>query len=137
MRILLIDDDEDDQALFCEAVKLIAPGIQCDVASNGKDGLTLLETTSSLQGVVFLDINMPVLDGHETLKGIRTTPRLSALPVIIYSTSNNLTDINSFMALGAGYIIKPNSFEELVAKLSPPILNLVQTRQSTYAQTSL
>jgi DNA-binding response OmpR family regulator len=128
MRILLIDDDEDDQTLFCEAVKLISPNIQCDVASNGQQGLIKLNSYTQLPAAVFLDINMPILDGTETFKIIKSTPRLASLAVTIYSTSNSQDEVRKFLMMGAGYITKPNSFDELVKILSKPILRLAQER---------
>jgi DNA-binding response OmpR family regulator len=124
MRILLIDDDEDDQTLFCEAVKIISPGAQCEVANNGQEGLLKLNSYSQLPSLVFLDVNMPILDGKETFKIIKSTPRLAGLRVIIYSTSNHQDEMKLFQMMGAGYITKPNSFEELVAVLSRPIHGL-------------
>jgi CheY-like chemotaxis protein len=131
MRILLIDDDEDDQTLFCEAVKIISPDIQCDVASNGLEGITKLKGYTELPLMVFLDVNMPILDGRETFKIIKATPRFNLLPVTIYSTSNSQEEVQKFLMMGAGYITKPNSFEELVKILSKPVQSL--SREKAYA----
>jgi DNA-binding response OmpR family regulator len=132
MRILLIDDDKDDQGLFCEAVKIISPEINCDVANNGEEGLRLLQSYRVLPVLVFLDINMPVMDGRETFKLIRSTPRLTTLAVTIYSTSNNKEEINEFTNLGASYITKPNSFEELVKLLRNPVLRAVHQHSNAH-----
>jgi CheY-like chemotaxis protein len=121
MRILLIDDDKDDQTLFCEAIKIISPQIQCDIASNGEEGLRMLNSYSQLPRLVFLDINMPIMDGKETLNAVKTNPKLKALSVIVYSTSNRIDEIEKFTAMGVGFITKPNRFEELVEVLSKPI----------------
>jgi CheY-like chemotaxis protein len=134
MRILLIDDDEDDQTLFCEAVKIISPVIQCDLASNGQEGLVKLGGYTQLPVMLFLDINMPILDGRETFKIIKASPRFNSLPVTIYSTSNNQDEVRMFLMMGAGYITKPNSFEELVRILSKPVQSLSQgTKARSYA----
>jgi CheY-like chemotaxis protein len=134
MRVLLIDDDEDDQTLFCEAVKIISPSIQCDIACNGQEGLLKLNAYQQLPAMVFLDINMPILDGRETLKVIRSTPRFSALAVTIYSTSNHQDEVRKFLMMGARYITKPNSFEDLVKILAKPLYGLSQIgQQRAYA----
>jgi CheY-like chemotaxis protein len=121
MRILLIDDDKDDQTLFCEAVKIISPDIHCDIAGNGQEGLKVLNNNAQLPQLIFLDINMPIMDGNETLNVIKATPKLKSLPVFIYSTSNRFDEIEKFVALGVGFITKPNKFEDLVRVLLKPI----------------
>jgi CheY-like chemotaxis protein len=121
MKILFIDDDKDDQILFCEAVVSIVPGLICDLASNGQEGIDRLESYTELPDLVFLDINMPLMDGWETLKLIRSTPRLKSLKVVIYSTSNQKSDRERFASLGAGFISKPTTFEGIILSISDVI----------------
>jgi CheY-like chemotaxis protein len=130
MRVLLIDDDKDDQTLFRDAVKMISPDIECDVADNGNEGLAMLNRYRKLPGLLFLDINMPIMDGRETLKLIRESAHLRTLPVIIYSTSNNPREIEKFVKEGAEYIVKGNSFSELVTSLSKPLHALVRIKET-------
>ncbi|MNR24262.1 Response regulator rcp1 [compost metagenome] len=65
--------------------------------------------------VIFLDLNMPLLSGSETLEKIRENDRFKNIPVIaIYSTSANMTGVNDTFGLGANvYIVKPISFMDL------------------------
>jgi CheY-like chemotaxis protein len=130
MKILLIDDDRDDQVLFCEAVSQISTDITCDVADNGLEGITRLNSSKVLPDLLFLDINMPILDGRETLKLIRATPRLSDLSVIIYSTSNNKDEITWFEKLRARYVTKPNRFETLVQLLKQELVEVLMNEQN-------
>jgi CheY-like chemotaxis protein len=125
MRILMIDDDHDDQTLFCEAIKLISSNITCLLAKNGPEALTILDNTTPLPSVIFLDINMPVMDGRETLARIRATLRLRSIPIFIYSTSNSEAEIKKFLALGVNYIIKPNSFDKVVQAISKALKDAV------------
>jgi CheY-like chemotaxis protein len=129
MRVLLIDDDKDDQQLFCEAVKAISPDIECDLAGNGEEGLEILNSYRKLPGLLFLDINMPIMDGRETLEVIRASAHLRTLPVIIYSTSNNKQEIEKFKEQDVKYIVKGNSFSELIRSLSKPINELVRIKE--------
>lgn len=117
MNILLIDDDKDDQTLFCEAVKIIAPHAQCELADNGNEGLQLLNRCHTLPTMVFLDINMPIMDGRQTIRSIRQTSRLASLPIVMYSTSSNRDEIAEFRAMGAQYLVKANRFDDLVNNL--------------------
>lgn len=114
MKILLIDDDKDDQTLFCEAINQISKDIVCDVADNGLQGLALLNASNELPQAVFLDVNMPIMGGRETLRIIRATPKLKKLPVTIYSTSNDKVEMAWFREMKARYIVKPNNFDAMV-----------------------
>jgi CheY-like chemotaxis protein len=120
MKILLIDDDKDDQEIFCEAVRKISPDIYCELADNGQEALTLLQSypDREMPELVFLDINMPIMDGRETIGAIRSNLRLRNLQVIMYSTSNNVDEIIWFQQMGAKYITKPSDFDFLVRILS-------------------
>lgn len=134
MRILLIDDDRDDQLLFHEAVKIILPDAQCHISENGKEGLEYLERCEDLPVLVFLDINMPIMDGKETLRRIRESASLRNLAVVIYSTSNNSEEIRGYLAQGARYITKPNDFEMLVSLLKKPLVEAILEVSHEYAE---
>jgi CheY-like chemotaxis protein len=86
--VLIIDDDEDDVDLFKEALSEINRGIICISKSNGKVGLEYLKNSGkSLPQFIFLDLNMPFIDGKQFLKEVGKIERLAAIPVIIYTTS--------------------------------------------------
>ena len=110
MRILLIDDDRDDQALFCEAIERIAAQIELQLADNGERGIEILTSHMELPILVFLDINMPVMNGWDTLKVIRSNPMLKGCNVVIYSTSSQQADRARAQSFGAYFITKSNSF---------------------------
>jgi CheY-like chemotaxis protein len=117
MRILLIDDDKDDQALFREAIKQIAADIVCEVADDGLQAFQKLNASETLPEITFLDINMPLMDGRETIRLIRSTPKLRHMRVVIYSTSGAEKEVAWFREMGAGYVVKPNTFQTLVQVL--------------------
>ncbi len=113
MTLLCIDDDPEDVEMFQDAVRLIDPGYTCVVANNGREGLGILATT--LPDYIFLDINMPVMDGKETLRNIRQDQRFDSVPVCILSTSTSKSEADLCRILGAtNCLVKPNTFEELV-----------------------
>jgi CheY-like chemotaxis protein/DNA-binding XRE family transcriptional regulator len=116
MVLLCIDDDPEDVELFCDAINTINTGVNCVVAHNGKEGIDLLQTLRP--DLIFLDLNMPVMDGRETLKRIRNNERLKKIPVYIFSTTSNTAEIEECKKLGAdNCITKPNSFKELCSAL--------------------
>jgi CheY-like chemotaxis protein len=117
--ILLIDDDADDQLLFTDALREIDSGIGCLIANNGKDALEQLKNFSNLPDILFLDLNMPFLNGYELLKHLKTETRLSEIPVVIFTTSNDRKDAELAQQLGAHFFLsKPNEFSKLRMKLA-------------------
>jgi CheY-like chemotaxis protein len=121
--IFLADDDEDDRLIFSEAVSEIDPSIKLVEAADGMKLLQLLSTAEKLPDVIFLDLNMPLKNGKDTLKSIRADKRFQSIPVVMYSTSTNPADIEeSFNAGGSLYLEKPYSMCGMVNNLKA-ILN--------------
>ncbi len=116
-RILLIDDDLDDQLYFQDAVNEINPSITCEIANNGKDALRQIETPPP-PDFIFLDLNMPVMNGFECLSSLKKKERYQNIPVVIFTTSKNADDIKRTRELGASYFFtKPSDFSTLCRKL--------------------
>jgi CheY-like chemotaxis protein len=116
--IFLADDDEDDRLIFSEAISEIDGEIELVQASNGLKLLNLVGSASKLPDLIFLDLNMPVKNGKDTLKAIRSDKKLSAIPVVLYSTSTNPADIEEcFNSGGSIYLEKPYSMSGMITKL--------------------
>jgi CheY-like chemotaxis protein len=115
IKIFLIDDDEDDRWLFIEALSRMAPDVECETASDGSEAIQMLEDENRLlPEKIFLDLNMPGMDGKRFLALIKSTPRLQSIPVIVYSTSKFHKDIEETKKLGAArFIIKPSNYLQL------------------------
>ena len=116
----LIDDDIDDQEIFALVLKSINPSITCITANDGIEAVTKLTGEETFNpDYIFLDLNMPRMDGKQCLQEIRKISRLNGTPVIIYSTSSNQRDILETRALGANdYLEKQSSMTELKNKLA-------------------
>jgi DNA-binding response OmpR family regulator len=123
MTILLIDDDPDDREIFCEAVKIIDPKIQCSVAPNPVEAFKILDDSTILPHYIFLDINMPVMDGRTCLEEIRKNVKWKDVGVIMYSTTQNKEEMMHFQKLGAKFLNKPASFEKLITALKEYLVN--------------
>lgn len=119
-RFFIVDDDSDDQDLFMEAVNEVDNSIECMSASNCEEALDLLKNKKiSLPDMIFLDLNMPRLNGKQCLAELKREAHLRDIPVIIYSTSSERRDIEETSRLGAAHFLtKPNKFEELCKALS-------------------
>jgi CheY-like chemotaxis protein len=123
MLILYAEDDSEDFEVFCEALKIIDPKVVCMRARDGAEALSILNETVVLPDYIFLDINMPVMDGKSCLIELKRNDQFEKIPVIMYTTSNRDNEIQEFTALGAkDYIIKPSTFDE-VHKVLGRILN--------------
>ena len=117
MTILNVDDDLEDIEIFCDAVHEIDPSIICLVAKSAEEALQILNSDIELPAYIFLDINMPKVDGNACLRDIKNDKRLSRIPVIMYSTYSRKADIETYRSLDTGFLVKQNSYNELVTEL--------------------
>lgn len=117
----LIDDDADDREAFEKALNQIDPKIECFTAASGNEGLRMLDANEFMPAYIFLDLNMPGMDGWECLREIKKRPHLKHVPVIILSTAQWLKDRLELQKLEiARYITKPNTqadFTKAIAKV--------------------
>ena len=106
---MLIDDDEDDRDFFLQVMEEILPNVVCETASNGKVALDKLNSGPVLPDLIFLDLNMPLMNGRQFLKEIQNYGRLTDIPVVILSTSGDAQTIRDTLTLGARHFItKPD-----------------------------
>jgi CheY-like chemotaxis protein len=114
-RFLLIDDDEDDRILFCDALNDIDPEIPCDTEGNGRLAIKKLESGELARpDIIFLDVNLPVVNGWDVLRKLKQHDEYQSIPVIMYSTSGHESDIEKAHRYGAlSYVRKPFDFREL------------------------
>lgn len=125
MTILYADDDSDDCELLVEALEKIDPTIECRMANDGKQALKVLSESDELPDYIFLDVNMPVMDGKDCLVELKKDERYKEIPVVIYSTTKDEEEITNLYELGAiDFLAKPNSFEELYQSLDRMINRL-------------
>lgn len=119
LRILLVDDDQDDCDLFRDALEESGITTTLDVAHEGSHIMEILTRhESALPHLIFLDMNMPLVSGTECLREIRRASFLNSIPVIIFSTSCTAIDVEETFRSGANlYIQKPSGFQPLVETL--------------------
>jgi CheY-like chemotaxis protein len=114
----LIDDDHDDQLIFTLALKQVSGSLMCVTANNGFEALEKLGQKGFLPDYIFMDLNMPGMNGIECLLKIKGLTHLRNIPVVIYTTSSNQQDILETNALGAyAFITKPYHIADLSQKL--------------------
>jgi CheY-like chemotaxis protein len=119
MIILGVDDDNDDLEIFREALREVNASFQCITARNGLEALELLNgKLLILPDYIFLDINMPFMDGRQCLLEIKKQENLKDIPVVMYSTTSHAHEIKDYLQLGAReFVIKPPTFQKLVEAL--------------------
>lgn len=115
-KVLMVDDDADDQLLFANALQEIDPTMYCEIANNGIEALEKLKTF--LPDVIFLDLNMPMMNGMECLAALKKNKMLAQIPVIIFTTTNDKISISTAKEMGAtAFFHKPIEFNRLREKL--------------------
>ncbi|NIG56842.1 response regulator [Chitinophaga sp. Cy-1792] len=114
-RFLLVDDDDDDAFLFGEVLQQIAPDTSFESISNGQEALDRLKNgTIDIPDIIFLDLNMPRMDGRECLIELKKDEQLKKIPVIIYTTSSLHSDIQQTLENGAlSFVTKPTNIKAL------------------------
>jgi len=121
--VFLIDDDQDDREIFQESLLSLKTAVRYEEARHGQEALEKLKKEDFQKpDLIFLDFNMPVMDGREFLKRIKQDTDLKEIPVIIYSTSSNKED-KMFAAEhdAAQFITKPYSIAAIREELDKVI----------------
>src|SRR5687767_1861065 len=103
--ILLVEDDADDRLFFSEALEAVLPSATCSIANNGQHALDLLDTFP-LPDIIFLDTSLPIMNGIEFLRRIKSDDFYKDIPVVILASSR--FNVEGWYEEGALlYIIKP------------------------------
>jgi CheY-like chemotaxis protein len=121
MKVLYIEDDRDDIKLFQEAIEEIDSTVICDFAMSAEEALALLKT-KEVPDLIFLDLNMPAVNGIKLLENYKSNPTFRQVPVIMLATSGLKKEVNECIRLGAWrYIVKPGDFRQMVNELRKAI----------------
>ena len=124
-QIIFVDDDEEDHLILFEYFRDLGRESQVKFIRNGQEALRYLDgitDDTELPKLIVLDLNMPILNGTQTLLHIKKNARLKNIPVIIFSTSENENEKRKCLSLGANeYLVKPTNYMDglkLVEKFS-------------------
>lgn len=109
--IIFADDDADDLELITGFFKQFNRNINVLEFKDGREVLKFLGDFALTPLLVVLDINMPRLNGRETLAAIRKNPKYQFIPVVIYTTSSNIDDEEFCRSLGASWVNKSSTIE--------------------------
>lgn len=114
--ILYIDDDQDDLLIFEESICSLYPDVTLYKAQSSEAGIDILNRLESekkpFPSLIMIDMNMPKMNGRETLKHIRNNRKWCHIPVAIFTTSANTDDIEFCKHFDSACIIKPMSYAD-------------------------
>lgn len=119
--ILLVEDNEGDILLIFEAFEECKLKAEISVAKNGEEALDFLFRRGAFKkekrpGLVLLDINIPIFNGHEVLRQIKADSDLKRIPVIMLTTSSNQKDIDRAYEQHCNcYVMKPLDIREFLS----------------------
>lgn len=118
--ILFIDDDEEDLQIFQAALDHISTTIKYNYLTDARKALEQLRLGTVTTQAIFLDLNMPLMNGHEFLAQLKQEEKLKHIPVIIFTTSSDNAIREMTLSMGAiDFLTKPNDFKDLIALLQP------------------
>ncbi|MEP7168524.1 MAG: response regulator [Bacteroidota bacterium] len=118
--IFLVEDDKDDQFFFTQALSKIANANLFAIANNGKEAIDKLESSTTLPDIIFMDINMPLMNGIECLAEITKTIKTQHIPVVMLTTDTGSMEVAHQMGAKA-FIKKPSNGKILREKLEQMI----------------
>lgn len=117
--VLIAEDDADDRFLLQNAFEEMGYSDKLEFVENGVELMDFLENNSthsnSTPGFILLDLNMPKKDGREVLKELKQHEDYKTIPVVVFSTTKNETEVKRCYELGANtYVVKPVSYDALL-----------------------
>ena len=112
--IIFVDDDEEDHFIMSEYFREVGKDEYVKFIKNGQEALNYLNgipDDAEMPSLIVLDLNMPILNGTQTLAQLKSHPRYRDIPVLIFSTSENENEKRKCLNLGAReYIVKPTTY---------------------------
>ena len=117
MLILNVDDDSDDREFFNDAIREIDPEIPCVFFQSGDELLKFLAKSATAPDYIFIDINMPRMNGYECAQEIKSNHISADTQIVMYSTAFNPRDLVKFDKEGFKYVVKQNCLSDLVQSI--------------------
>jgi DNA-binding response OmpR family regulator len=134
-QVLVVDDDDDIRLLVAELLRLT--GYEVVAASSGVQALELL-AAGTRPDLVLLDVQMPELDGWDTLRTIRGTEAVADLPVVLCTVKSGPVDTALGWSLGCdGYVVKPFAIDALVEEVEGVLGRSVEERRRLRTERSI
>lgn len=111
VKVLIVDDDEDDRQMIRDAFRSCSEKVKVNEVSDGNEVFNYLQTHTK-PSFILLDINMPGKSGFQVMTQLKSHKKYSSIPVYVFTTSRSLSDKMTALRLGASKcIVKPSSYE--------------------------
>jgi CheY-like chemotaxis protein len=116
--VLLVEDELADALMFQEMLEEVSADVSFHHVVNGQEALHFLNRAEGYVAVpipdlIVLDLNMPVMNGHDFLRRAKSLDGLRRIPVLVLSTSDDPNDIHrSYDRQASGYVVKPSTYAE-------------------------
>jgi CheY-like chemotaxis protein len=136
--IFLVDDDRDDQEIFSFILEEISTDIKLLCAADGVEAMQLLTSDTSIHpDYIFLDVNMPRMNGLECLSALRKLDRLAEIPIYLYSTSDEVDVVKQSLSAGPIGFVRKEANTDLVRQKLVEIFHehIGPSRHNTYPLT--
>lgn len=133
--VLYADDDVDDKDWVSEACRAVDCSLNMVFVENGRQVMDYLteQKTQQLPALIVLDLNMPELDGRQTLQKLKSYPEYQHIPVAIVTTSTNRIDREVCQRLGASvFLTKPDThqaWQDIIKQLLPFVASEKQEKR--------
>ena len=124
-KLVLVVEDSPAQSIHLQAV-LEKEGIGCVLASNGQTGLYLAQAL--LPEAVILDLEMPLMNGFEVCRELKTSPETMHVPVILMTRFDDLDSMKQGFEMGAVEFIPKDSFADAVLLETLRQMKILPTR---------
>tara|TARA_R110001599_G_scaffold245162_4_gene445404 strand:- start:506 stop:919 length:414 start_codon:yes stop_codon:yes gene_type:complete len=118
INLLMVEDNEGDIFLMREVMQMM--GItNIFIKQDGKAAMEFLLNTSEYPNLIFLDINLPKVNGFEVLEFIKSNKNLEDIPVVIFSTSSSMKDVMlAYKNDASCFLTKQDNFDDFQDTLS-------------------
>jgi two-component system, chemotaxis family, response regulator Rcp1 len=116
--ILLVEDNEGDIRLMREILREINPSARLHVVTDGAEAMDFLQQQARYlvaprPNVIVLDLNLPKLHGREVLTRVKANPQLQMIPVIVLTSSEEESDVqSSYQLMANSYLRKPDNYDQ-------------------------
>ncbi len=127
--VVLVDDNTNDAELALRVVRKAQPSAPTVLLEDGERAIEYFKGYNStdihadgaiaLPKLVLLDLKLPKLDGLEVLQALRSQPVFQAMPIVVLSSSRELSDVRRSYELGANsFVVKPVQFDQYLARIT-------------------
>ena len=128
--LLYAEDDLDDFEMLKEAVMHLTDAYDVMQAKNGVEVQSFLETAKTHPCLIVLDLNMPVMDGKETLQWLKAHEAYHEIPTMVFTTSSREDDIKLCQSYNCTFFRKPTLYRDLL-HIAQIMLELLRTQITT------